>query len=58
MALTIDCGEGKHDVCSGSGTDVYLFPQESGKRFTCACRCHTKSGRLGSVGVAREPREQ
>lgn len=40
MSLTIDCGEGKHTVCSGSGTDVYLIPQESGDRFYCGCGCH------------------
>lgn len=40
MSRTIDCGEGKHDVCSGSGTQPYLIPQEAGKEFSCECPCH------------------
>jgi hypothetical protein len=39
--MTIDCGEGRHLVCSGEGTDVYRIPQEGGVRFACACSCHT-----------------
>jgi hypothetical protein len=40
MSVTIDCGEGKHTVCSGSGTQPYLIPQEAGPRFFCGCPCH------------------
>jgi hypothetical protein len=37
---TIDCGEGKHDLCIGWGTDSYLIPQRAGERFDCGCSCH------------------
>lgn len=40
MALTIDCGEGKHVGCVGEGTKHFLIPQLDGERFTCACPCH------------------
>lgn len=44
MSLTVDCGEGKHDLCAGTGHTAYLFPQESRgyaePPFNCGCRCH------------------
>lgn len=44
MPITVDCGEGKHDLCIGTGHTAYLFPQESRKLdeppFYCGCRCH------------------
>ena len=42
MALTIDCGEGKHDVCSGTITGAsYLFPQTADEPpRPCRCDCH------------------
>lgn len=44
MSITIDCGEGKHKTCSGSGTQPYLIPQEAGDRFYCGCSCHHSEG--------------
>lgn len=44
MAITVDCGEGKHKLCSGRGHTAYLFPQESipldKPAFHCGCWCH------------------
>lgn len=44
MAKTVDCGEGKHDLCTGRGHTAYLFPQESRDHdeppFYCGCKCH------------------
>jgi hypothetical protein len=42
MALTIDCGEGRHaPICRGAGTEHYLIPQhDDGEEFVCACKCH------------------
>lgn len=40
MALTIDCGEGRHDVCIGYAKQTYLIPQLDGELFRCACGCH------------------
>lgn len=41
MSVTIDCGEGRHDVCLGAGTQHYLIPQlNDGERFDCSCGCH------------------
>lgn len=44
MSITVDCGEGRHDLCSGQGHTAYLFPQESRDLdrppFDCGCRCH------------------
>jgi hypothetical protein len=44
MSVTVDCGEGKHDLCAGTGRTAYLFPQESRdlgqKPFACGCPCH------------------
>lgn len=44
MAVTVDCGEGKHALCTGRGRIAYLFPQESRGRdeppFYCGCACH------------------
>lgn len=40
MSVTVDCGEGRHDVCSGSATKTYLIPQLDGERFECGCYCH------------------
>ena len=44
MSITVDCGEGKHDLCVGKGRTAYLFPQESRGTdeppFACGCRCH------------------
>lgn len=44
MSVTVDCGEGKHDLCSGRGRTAYLFPQESPEpdepSFYCGCPCH------------------
>lgn len=40
MSVTIDCGEGRHAVCCGSGSDPYLIPQEAGEEFPCRCPCH------------------
>lgn len=43
MSVTVDCGEGKHSVCSGIGTHHYLIPQlNDGEPFKCQCPCHTK----------------
>lgn len=38
--MTVDCGEGKHDLCIGWGDYSYLFPQLAGERFECRCSCH------------------
>lgn len=46
VSVTIDCGEGKHEVCSGSGDQPYLIPQDAGPRFECGCPCHH-----GGIGV-------
>jgi hypothetical protein len=41
LSLTIDCGEGRHQVCRGAGTQHYLVPQyDDGTEFACACKCH------------------
>lgn len=44
MAITFDCGEGKHDLCTGRGRAAYMFPQESRylhePPFNCGCPCH------------------
>jgi len=41
MGITVDCGEGKHDLCCGFGSHHYLIPQlNDGGNFTCACPCH------------------
>ena len=40
--MTIDCGEGKHDLCIGWGTSQHLIPQEDGERFECECGCHAE----------------
>lgn len=60
MAVTVDCGEGKHALCTGSGRTAYLFPQESRSHdeppFDCGCRCH-HDGREGSVPCAACARE-
>lgn len=44
MSKTVDCGEGRHDLCVGYAHTAYLFPQESRPLdeapFACACRCH------------------
>lgn len=52
MAVTVDCGEGKHTLCVGEGHVAYLFPQESRGSdeppFSCGCQCH-HDGRDGCV---------
>lgn len=53
MSLTVDCGEGKHDLCTGSGDQPYLVPQDAGPRFACGCRCH-HDGINGLFGVPCE----
>jgi hypothetical protein len=43
MSLTIDCGEGRHfPICTGTGTERYLMPQQNdpNDEFVCACGCH------------------
>ena len=40
MSVTIDCGEGRHTACCGSGSDPYLIPQDAGEEFPCRCQCH------------------
>jgi hypothetical protein len=44
MSVTVDCGEGKHTLCGGTGRIAYLFPQESRgydePPFACGCECH------------------
>lgn len=44
MSITIDCGEGKHDLCIGTGRSAYMFPQEDrfppDPPFYCGCQCH------------------
>lgn len=44
MAITVDCGENKHGLCTGRGRTAYLFPQESRSldepQFICGCWCH------------------
>lgn len=44
MSVTVDCGEGKHDLCVGYGHTAYLFPQDSRDLdeppFNCGCVCH------------------
>jgi hypothetical protein len=44
VVITVDCGEGKHDLCTGTGHKAYLIPQESREPdeppFNCGCRCH------------------
>lgn len=44
MSVTVDCGEGKHDLCTGTGRQAYMFPQEDrwppDPPFNCGCQCH------------------
>lgn len=44
MSLTVDCGEGRHNACTGHGRTAYMFPQESRGRdeppFARGCVCH------------------
>lgn len=40
MSWTIDCGEGRHDECTGSGDQTFLIPQLDGIEFICSCLCH------------------
>lgn len=44
MPITVDCGEGKHDLCTGTGRTAYLISQESRgydePPFYCGCHCH------------------
>lgn len=44
MPITVDCGENKHDLCTGRGRTAYLIPQESRaldeEPFNCGCTCH------------------
>lgn len=54
MGVTVDCGEGKHDLCIGWATQTYLIPQLDGERFECACPCHGK--RQKDVPVERRER--
>lgn len=48
MSRTVDCGEGRHDLCVGYAHTSYLFPQDSRpideEPFPCGCRCHHKEG--------------
>lgn len=48
MSVTVDCGEGKHDLCTGTGRTAYLIPQESRgfdePPFNCGCPCHHDGG--------------
>jgi len=48
VSVTVDCGEGKHALCTGRGHTSYLFPQESRELseppFDCGCRCHHGGG--------------
>ena len=68
MSVTIDCGEGKHDLCVGWAKQTYLFPQYDGERFECDCPCHKREppvlvgdtpppGETGQVGGDRVARE-
>lgn len=53
MAKTIDCGEGKHDLCTGTGTRAWMFPQEDDPDgFACGCACH-HAGPNGSPPTGR-----
>lgn len=46
--LTIDCGEGKHNLCIGWGTERYPdATRRGGERFTCGCPCHVSGKRGG-----------
>lgn len=55
MSLTIDCGEGKHDICSGTGRHHYLIPQlNDGEEFECACSCHKKEKEKAEDGVRHD----
>jgi len=49
LGLTIDCGEGKHDLCIGWGRAHYLIPQLGNERFDCGCPCHKKEGSVSEV---------
>lgn len=44
MSVTLDCGENKHDLCTGTGRQAYLVPQEDrwppDPPFNCGCTCH------------------
>lgn len=46
MSVTVDCGENKHDLCTGTGRTAYLIPQDSRSldepEFNCGCTCHHK----------------
>lgn len=45
MPKTIECGEGRHDDCRGTGKYAWLLPQldvEAG--FACGCDCHHEPG--------------
>lgn len=47
MSVTIDCGEGKHEICRGRGRQHYLMPQyDDGEEFECECPCHDGFNRL------------
>jgi len=55
VSRTVDCGEGKHDLCLGTGRVSYLFPQENRDfdepPFFCGCRCHHEGTVSGFRGV-------
>lgn len=57
MSVTVDCGEGKHSLCSGQGRTAHLFPQESRSHdepaFFCGCRCHHDGSGLPCRECAR-----
>lgn len=55
MATTVDCGEGRHQVCTGRGYTAYLIPQDSRRLdeapFYCGCQCHHRGLATGGRGV-------
>lgn len=44
MSKTVDCGEGRHELCNGTGRTAFMFPQEDRHYdeppFNCGCPCH------------------
>jgi hypothetical protein len=52
--ITIDCGEAKHELCIGWGTEAYNIPQHEG-RFDCVCWCHGEPDDKGLIAPTTIP---
>lgn len=59
MAVTVDCGEGKHALCVGEGHTAYLIPQASRSYdeppFPCRCRCHGEAVARNETAALSDP---